>query len=222
MPVLAWFIFCTLSRRRVRLPINWVNAEWDSTSTEGTNIYEDFTITSTQWLSWHGVSLRVDSVDGESHLAFTQLTGNETPCQPSHCWILKNLNKSANSRSKSKTLKSLIIWPIQYMFDQYKKPEQKISCKCTLNHWESIEKSCYSASNCNILGAEKLSLLEWTLLFAKAKKLLLGLSFLLLNVIIFTLSWVKDWTISIFSIIKLFGFCTRKKDHSQRIGIRPH
>ncbi len=135
MPVLDWFIFLTLSRRGVRLPVNWVNAEWDSTSTEsmrsetsrqlsqcgvrlhvnwvnaeGTNIYEDFIIP--HWLSWRGVSLRVDSVDVESHLVLTQLTGNETWCQLSHRLMLKNLNKSANSSTKSKRLKSLFIWSI--------------------------------------------------------------------------------------------------------------
>ncbi len=36
IPVLAWFISLTLSQRGVRLFINWVNAEWDSTSTEST------------------------------------------------------------------------------------------------------------------------------------------------------------------------------------------
>jgi hypothetical protein len=81
-----------LSQRRVRLHVNWFNAE-------GTNIYEDFIIC-------------VDSVDVESHSALTQLTGNETQRQLSHCRMLKNLNKSANSSTKSKTLKSLITWPI--------------------------------------------------------------------------------------------------------------
>jgi hypothetical protein len=51
----------------------------------------------------------IDSVDMESHLA---LTGNETRHQLSHRRLLKNLNKSANSSTKLKTLKSLIIWPI--------------------------------------------------------------------------------------------------------------
>ncbi len=64
------------------------------------------------WLTRRGVSLRIDSLDVESHLALTQLLGNETLHQLSHRWKLKNLNKSANSRTKSKTLKRLIIWPI--------------------------------------------------------------------------------------------------------------
>jgi hypothetical protein len=42
----------------------------------------------------------------------TQLTGNEIPHQLSHRQMLINLNMLANSRTKSKTLKSLIIWPI--------------------------------------------------------------------------------------------------------------
>jgi hypothetical protein len=92
-----------LSQHGVRLHVNWVNAE-------GTIIYEDFIIL--RWLSWRGVSLRVDSVDVESHLALTQLTGNETRRQLSHRRMLKYSNKSANSSTKSKRLKSLIIWPI--------------------------------------------------------------------------------------------------------------
>jgi hypothetical protein len=92
-----------LSQRKVRLHVNWVNAE-------DTNIYEDFIIP--RWLSWCGVSLCIDSVDVESHLALTQLTRNETPRQLSHCWMLKNLNKSANSKTKSNKFRSLIILPI--------------------------------------------------------------------------------------------------------------
>ncbi len=91
------------SQRGVRLHVNWVNAE-DS------NIYEDFI--TPRWLSWRWVSLRVDSVDVESHLALTQLTRNEIPRQLSHRRMLKNSNNSANSTTKSKTFKSLIIWPI--------------------------------------------------------------------------------------------------------------
>ncbi len=92
-----------LSQRGMRLHVNWVNAEC-------TNIHEDFLIP--RWLSWRGVSLCVDSVDVESHLALTQLTGSETRRQLSHRQMLKNSNKSANSSTKSKTLKSLIIWPM--------------------------------------------------------------------------------------------------------------
>ncbi len=72
---------------RVRLHVDWVNAEWDSTSTESTRngeIFENvgaFCINSVDveshsaltqltwsliphWLSWRGVSLHVDSVCG--------------------------------------------------------------------------------------------------------------------------------------------------------------
>ncbi len=52
--------------------------------------------------------IRVDSVNMESHLALTQLTGNETRRQLSHHRILK----LAVASTKSKTLKSLIIWPM--------------------------------------------------------------------------------------------------------------
>ncbi len=92
-----------LSQRGVRLHVNWVNAE-------DTNIYEDFIIPC--WLSWRGVSLRVDSVDVVPHLALTQLTRNEIPRQLSHRRMLKNSNNLANSRTKLKTFKSLLIWPI--------------------------------------------------------------------------------------------------------------
>ncbi len=80
-----------LSQSGVRLHVNWVN-------TEDTNIYKDFIIP--HWHSWRGVSLCVDSVDVESHLALTQLTRNETPHQLSHRRMLKNSNKAANSRTK--------------------------------------------------------------------------------------------------------------------------
>jgi hypothetical protein len=110
-----------LSQRGVRLHVNWVNAE-------DTNIYEDFIIR--RWLSWLGVSLCVVSGKVDSHLALTQLTGYENPRQRSHCRMLKNLNKSANS----KTLKSLIIWPIQYSvyLTSSKNQNKKTSWKCTL------------------------------------------------------------------------------------------
>ncbi len=94
---------CQLSQGGVRVRVNLVKAE-------GKNIYEDFIIP--RWLRWRRVSLHIDSVNVESHLTLTQLMGNETPRQLSHRWMLKNLNKWANSRIKSKTLKSLIIWPI--------------------------------------------------------------------------------------------------------------
>ncbi len=92
-----------LGQRGVRLHVNWVN-------TEDTNIYEDFIIL--RWLSWRGVSFHVDSVNGESHLVLIQLKRNEIPRQLSPRRMLKNLNNLANSRTKSKTFKSLIIWLI--------------------------------------------------------------------------------------------------------------
>jgi hypothetical protein len=108
----------------VRLHVNWVNAE-DS------NITEDFIIP--RWLSWRWVSLRVDSVDVESHLALTQSTRNEIRRQLSHRRMLKNLNNSANSRTKSITFKLLLL----YYYLAYKcsisakNENKKISCKCT-------------------------------------------------------------------------------------------
>jgi hypothetical protein len=116
MPVLAWFISLTLSRRGVRLSVIWVNMEWDSTSTESTHGDTPRQLSqcrrhqhlqrfyNPRWLSWHGVSLCVDSFDVESHFALTQLTRNETPRQLSHRRMLKKSNKSANSRTKSKKM----------------------------------------------------------------------------------------------------------------------
>ncbi len=111
---------CQLSQCGVRLHVNWVNAV-DS------NIYKDFIIhTLTRltwsltlcWLSWRSVSLSVESVDEEWDSAST-----ESPLN------VKNLNKLANSRTKSKTFRNLLYG--LYVFDQCKKREQKISCKCT-------------------------------------------------------------------------------------------
>ncbi len=168
MPILDWFIFCTLSWHGVRLSVNWVNVEWDSMSTESTqkaqtftkissfhvdsvdvesmrsetpcqlsqrgvrlhvhwvnaestNIYKDFIIQ--RWLSWHGVSLCVDSVDVESHLALTQLTGNETAHQLSHRWMLKIWISQRIQEQNRKHSKVLFFG--LYMFDQCKKLEQK-------------------------------------------------------------------------------------------------
>ncbi len=125
--VLAWFIFRTQSRRWVRLPFNWVNAEWDYMSTESTRsnttcqlnqrrkhqhlqrfhysmLTQLTSILTPHWLSQRGVSLGIDSVDR-----------NETPRQLSHRQMLKNLNKSLNSRKKFKTLKSftVYVWSVQ-------------------------------------------------------------------------------------------------------------
>ncbi len=98
---------------RVRLHVNWVNAE--------DNNYEDFIIP--RWLSWRGVSLRVDSVDMESHLALTQLTRNEIPCQLNHRRMLQNLNNLTNSRTISKNSKALLFGLC--VFAKCKKREQK-------------------------------------------------------------------------------------------------
>jgi hypothetical protein len=112
-----------LSQCRVRLHVNWVN-------TEGTNIYEDFIIP--QWHSWHGVSLCIDSVNMESHLALSQLMGNETPHQQSHRQMLKDKNMLANSWTKSKTLKSFIIG-LQYIcLISAKKQNKKLNASVPL------------------------------------------------------------------------------------------
>ncbi len=56
-PICIWW-------RQVRFHVKWVNAEWDSTSTESTQKTPTFT----KILSFH-----VDSVDMESHSSLTQL-----------------------------------------------------------------------------------------------------------------------------------------------------
>ncbi len=59
-----------LSQRQVRLHVNWVNAEWDSPSTEST------------WNDKIFINVSVfcaDSVDAESHSAMTQLTWSLIP-----------------------------------------------------------------------------------------------------------------------------------------------
>ncbi len=97
---------------RSETSLNWVSVEWASTVTEPTPKAPTFSKIS---------SFCVDSVDVESHLVLTQLMGNETLHQLSHCRMVKNLNKSANSRTKSKTHKSLIIWPI-YVWSVWVRP----------------------------------------------------------------------------------------------------
>ncbi len=91
-----------LSPFGVRLHVKWVNAE-------GANIYKDFV--TLRWLSWHGVSLHFDQLTWILTWRWLNWRGI-TPCHLSPCRVLKNLNKSANSRTKSKTFNSLIIWPI--------------------------------------------------------------------------------------------------------------
>jgi hypothetical protein len=92
-----------LSWRGVRLHANWVNAE----DNQHLRRFNHSALT-----QWRGVSICIDSVDVESHLALAQLMRNETLRQVSHRRMLTNLNKSANSRTKSKKFRSLIIWPI--------------------------------------------------------------------------------------------------------------
>jgi hypothetical protein len=108
--------FPQMSQPGARLHVNWVNAE----STRHQHLWRIHHSALTQFM-W---SLTLGWLsDMESHLVLTQLTGNETRCQLSHRWMLKNSNKSANSRAKSITLKSFIICPI-YVWSV-------LSCKCT-------------------------------------------------------------------------------------------
>ncbi len=107
-----------LSQRRMRLHVNWVNAEWDSTSTESTQN----TLTFTKILSF-----RVDSVDMESHSALTQLTWSLTwsliPRQLSHRQMLKiwiSLRIQEQNRKNSEAL----LFGL-YVFDKNKKREEK-------------------------------------------------------------------------------------------------
>jgi hypothetical protein len=75
---------------QVRLYINWVNAEWDYTSTESTRNDEIFVNVGAFCIDsvdvefysvltqLHGVPLHVDSVDRESYSASTQSVGDES------------------------------------------------------------------------------------------------------------------------------------------------
>jgi hypothetical protein len=134
MPVLVWLIFRTLSRRRVRLPYKWVNAEWDSMSTEPTQKEPTFTKISSfcvdsvdveshspltqskwsltwRWLSWRGVRLRVNWVTSEVKI-----------------WTCRRIQVQNKKHSKA------LLFGLN-MFDQYKNQNKKISCKCTFKEW---------------------------------------------------------------------------------------
>jgi hypothetical protein len=114
-----------LSQREVRLHVNWVNAEWDSTSTESKQKTPTFTKI---------LSFRVDSVDVKSHSALTQLTWNLTWRWLSWrgmrlCvnWVNAESLKIRISRriqeQNRKNSKALLFG--LYLFDKCKKREQK-------------------------------------------------------------------------------------------------
>ncbi len=63
-------ISCQLSQHQVRLHIDWVNVEWDSTSTKSTRNDEIFVNVG---------AFCINLVDMESHSALTQLKGSLTP-----------------------------------------------------------------------------------------------------------------------------------------------
>ncbi len=108
----------------IRLPVNWVQGEWDSMLTEP--------------IVLRFLSFPVDSIDMESGSVLAQLTrsltprwlaltGNETARKLSHSGNIQISNISANSRIKLKPLKSLILWPIyMHKFDTCKKSRLKI------------------------------------------------------------------------------------------------
>ncbi len=126
-----------LSQQGVRLHINWVNAEWDSTSTASTQKALTFTKIS---------SFSFESVDVESKSVLTQSTWSLT-----WRWLSWRGMRFGFNRVTSECYKIRISRRIQvqnrkdskallfglYMFDECKKPEQKISCKCTFkNHYQ--------------------------------------------------------------------------------------
>ncbi len=132
----AWFGLTHLpkpSRRGVRLSVDLVNAEWDSTSTESTQKTPTFTKI---------LSFFVDSVDVGSHSALTQLIWSLNWRWRSWRGMRLRVNWVT-----TKCLKIRMSWRIQeqnrnnseallfglYVFDKCKKREQKISCKCTFN-----------------------------------------------------------------------------------------
>ncbi len=102
---------CRLSQRRVRLHVNWVNAEWWMLVPSALTQLTWSLIP--RWLSWRGVSLRVNSVDGESHSAWTQCAEEKLyqnrHTYPAPRWlsqrrVTNNLNISANSILYSKRI----------------------------------------------------------------------------------------------------------------------
>jgi hypothetical protein len=108
---------CQLSQPAV----NWVNAEWESMSTESMQKEPTFTKIP---------SFRVDSVDVESDLALTQLMGNETPCQLSHRRRLK-ISISRQIQEQNPKHSNAFLFGL-YVFDQCKNPEQKSHARVPL------------------------------------------------------------------------------------------
>ncbi len=109
---------CQLSQCGVRLHVNRVNAEWDSTSTESTRRHQHLrrfyhsALTqlmwglTLRWLSWRGVSFGVDSVDEEWDSAST-----EAPTNVSKNWISQQ-----NQKQNKKNSEALLFWRRQASF----------------------------------------------------------------------------------------------------------
>ncbi len=118
----------------VRLPINWVGADWNSMSTESTQKAPTFTKISLFCIDSvdNGVSLRVDSFWHGVSLGIKlswqemRLRVNWVKAECLNIWISRLINERI-----WKHYKSLIIWLTVYMFDQCKKTEHKIPWKCT-------------------------------------------------------------------------------------------
>jgi hypothetical protein len=114
-----------LSQHGVRLHVNWVNAEWDSTSTASTQKALMFSKIS---------SFHFESVDVESKSVLTQPTWSLT-----WRWLSWRGMRLGFNRVTSECYKIRISWRIQvqnqkdskallfglYLFDECKKPEQK-------------------------------------------------------------------------------------------------
>jgi hypothetical protein len=125
----------TLNKRSqywVRLHIDWVNVEWDSTSTESmcrellyaqisslhidsVDVNSHSAWTQLMWsltlpgLSWCGVSLCLDSVDVESHSAWTQLMWSLT----SIGFVDWELDSTSSDHYGKKQLNMLANWRIK-------------------------------------------------------------------------------------------------------------
>jgi hypothetical protein len=85
MPALAQFIFLTLSPHIVKLPVNWVSAKWDSTSTESMQNETP------HQLSQRRMRLHTNWVNAEWDSTLTESMQNETPHQLSQCGMRKYL-----------------------------------------------------------------------------------------------------------------------------------
>ncbi len=128
MPLLACFVFHTLSRRGVRLPLNWVNVEWDSPSSESVRSEPPHQLSQRRrhqhllrfhysvltQLTWSLTCVDLDDEECDS---------KSTESPPN----VKKFKKVGEFKDKIENTQKpyyLVVWSVQ-------KTRTKISCKCT-------------------------------------------------------------------------------------------